>query len=745
MERLTLPESTGMPTVEEILERMDLPLTSEGEKLVRKAYEFAARAHEGQKRKSGDPYFQHCARVGWLLADLINDPSTIAAGLLHDTVEDCGVTVDQLAREFNKTVAELVDGVTKISSLNFSSDQEHQVQNLRKMILAMARDVRVVMIKLCDRLHNMQTLQHLSPERQRAIAQTTMDLYAPLANRLGMNRLRAQMEDLALKYLHPKQYNRLAKKIAVQQAAYQDIVDRTRKRLTEEFEKHGVKAEIHGRRKHLNSILQKMRHQGLRFDEVHDILAVRLITETVTECYEILGIVHSLWKPISGRFKDYIASPKENGYRSIHTVVIGVDNQVTEIQIRTHEMHRIAEEGIAAHWKYKESGTGKVNWGEEEKRLVWLRQLVDWLQDVHDPSEFMRDLKHDVFDTSIFVYTPKGEIIELPRGATVLDLAYRIHTELGSRTSGAKINNRMASIRTKLKTGDIVEILTSSTAHPTSDWLQIVQSGRARNKIRHWLKENQRQDFVEIGRRALMDNVRSRFGAGVDETQVLEILQPSLKNYRVDTPEDLMVEIGCGTIRVSSLLSRLEQLLTPPAPAKRAPTHLPRKRGQKSIVLVEGMAGAVVRMAQCCSPLPGEEIVGFITQGRGISVHRADCRALSHILERSNNQEGRLVSVQWAQSARSVHNISVRLLCQDRKGLLSDITSAIAQMNVNITGTESQTNPNDGKAVIRLTLLLEDSDQLNIISNRLTQIPGVHSVSRVGQAQRRAASGKTRS
>ncbi|MCL5271569.1 MAG: HD domain-containing protein, partial [bacterium] len=390
MDRLELPELTGVPTVDEILDRLEAPIAPDGIEVVRRAYELARQAHEGQKRKSGDPYFLHCARVAWLLAGLVNDYPTIAAGLLHDTIEDCGLTVDKLAALFPPPVAELVDGVTKISTLNFSSDQEHQVVNLRKMILAMARDVRVVLIKLCDRLHNMQTLQYLSPLRQRAIAQTTLDIYAPLANRLGMTLIRSQLEDISMRYLYPAQYSRLARKMAVREHRDQEIVDRTRTMLSRHLKDMGIPAEIQGRRKHLWSLYQKMQRQGLRFEEVHDILAIRIITDTVTECYEILGVVHSLWKPLTGHFKDYIANAKENGYRSIHTSIIGEESEVTEIQIRTHEMHRIAEEGIAAHWRYKEMGaSSNASWGDEEKRLAWLRQLVDWLADVHDPSEFM--------------------------------------------------------------------------------------------------------------------------------------------------------------------------------------------------------------------------------------------------------------------------------------------------------------------------------------------------------------------
>ena len=736
MDRLALPESSGIPTVEEILAGLDTPLSREGEALVRRAYEVAQKAHEGQLRKSGDPYFVHCARVAWLLAGLVSDPATIAAGLLHDTIEDCGLTVEKIASQFSKTVAELVDGVTKISSLNFSTEQEKQADNLRKMILAMARDVRVVMIKLCDRLHNMQTLQHLTPPRQHAIAQTTLDIYAPLANRLGMTRMRVLLEDLAFRYLFPTAYTRLARRMAVRQQRDQAIVDKTREILGQHLGEHNIPAKIQGRRKHLYSLYLKMQRQGLRFDEVHDILAIRIITDTISECYEILGIVHSVWKPIVGKFKDYIATPKENGYRSIHTSVIGEDGEMTEIQIRTHEMHRIAEEGIAAHWKYKEVGGSHGGDGagtNEEKRLVWLRQLVEWLQDVHDPSEFINELKRDVFEASVFCYTPRGDIIEIPRGSTALDLAYRIHSDLGQRCAGAKINNRMGSIRSIIQTGDVVEIITSKTSHPTADWLQIAQTGRARNKIRHWLKESQHDEFLERGRHLLMEHVRAKFGSSVDEDKVLEILEPSLSQFSVPDTEDLLVEVGFGTIKIGSLIGRINQVLRPAAaPRKVVPRKTANKRKKgKDVVLVEGMTGAITKMARCCSPLPGDSIVGFITQGRGISIHRADCRALTHVRERTGDYDNRVVAVEWGEDSHTLQKAAVRIVCQDRKGLLSDITTAITQLNVSIVGVHSSTSMRDNRVMLKLVLLIEDSDQLNTILNRLETIPGIISLSRV--------------
>jgi len=731
VDKLLLPESLTIPSVEEILARMDPRPSDKGVLLIRKAYETAKEAHKDQRRKSGEPYFIHPARVAWHLAGMINDPATIAAGLLHDVVEDCFLTNPAIKAQFGEEVAELVEGVTKISAINFTSETENQVGNLRKMILAMARDVRVLLIKLCDRLHNMQTLEHLPPPRQRAVAQSTLDIYAPLANRLGMTRMRTLLEDLSMRYINPAEFHRLERKLAVRAERDQRIVEETRRLLSEHLERMGIPAAVHGRRKHIYSIHMKMKRQGLRFEEVRDILAIRLITDTIAECYEILGIVHSLWKPITGFFKDYIATPKENGYRSIHTTVIGVENEVTEIQIRTHEMHQIAEEGIAAHWKYKEVG-GSTNgsWGSEEKRLAWLRQLVEWLQDVHDPSEFMRDLKRDVFEASVFCYTPKGDIIEMPRGSTALDLAFRIHSQLGYTCSGARINNRMASIRSELQTGDVVEIITSKNAHPTPDWLQIARTGRARNKIRHWLKESQHDLFLDRGRRMVLELARQRIGGAFEEARIDEILQPHLGSFNVAGLEDLFVEVGCGTIKVNSVVARLEQVLRPVEP-RRPPKAQRRPGKKKDVVLVEGMAGAVVRMARCCQPLPGEPIVGFVTQGRGISIHREDCAAFEHIRARLGGAEHRVVHVEWGDASRALQKAAIRLVCQDRKGLLSDISTAVTQLNVSIVGSNSSSNIRDNRAIIKLVVMIEDAEQLNRILTRLATVPGVLSLSRV--------------
>lgn len=753
MERLTLPETSGVATVEEILAHPEYPLPPGGQELVRQAYEVARKAHEGQSRKSGEPYFSHPTRVAFLLAELVNDPATIAAGLLHDVIEDCDYSVKKLSALFPEPVPQLVDGVTKISSLSFTSDREHQVENLRKMILAMAKDIRVVLIKLCDRLHNMLTLQHLPAQRQREIAQQTLDIYAPLANRIGMTRMRAQLEDLCMSYLHPGVYTKLAKKMALRSERDQYNVDASRELINRALDEKQIPGQIFGRRKHIMSLYKKMRSSGLEFDEVHDIVGFRIITDTVAHCYDILGVVHSLWKPMPGRFKDYIATPKENGYSSIHTSVLGPDGEIFEVQIRTEEMHQAAEDGIAAHWKYKEKDKigSSVSWGSDEKRLAWVRQLVDWLQDVRDPSEFMRELKRDVYDTSVFVYTPKGDIIEVSQGYTVLDLAYRIHSQIGHSCAAARINNRIASIRTELKTGDIVEIITNKTAHPTADWLQIAHSGRARNKIRHWLKINKRDDYLGHGRQVLLEQARMRLGSSADEISVRQVLEDYLGDFNVESYEDLLVEVGAGSVKTPSVIARLERVMRPVGDGEeddqkqkpRTPKASPKTRGRRgTTILVDGVAGVSTRMANCCHPMPGDPVIGYVTQSRGITIHREDCNALERLRERKSDADARLVPVSWGEHDQSLKRVTLRLQCNDRKGLLCDLTSAVTQMNISIIAANTSSNLRENRASIKLQVMIESSEQLEILQERLNKIPGVISLSRLTRNRRSAEDSK---
>lgn len=731
METATGTDLKTYPSVEELLARVKPPLSERHAGYVRGAYELAERAHRGQKRKSGDPYFLHCVSVAMLLADLVSDWPTLAAGLLHDTMEDCGVTEEDIRAVCPDPAAELVEGVTKIGSIHFSSAQEHQASNLRKMILAMARDVRVVLIKLCDRLHNMRTLEHMDPERQVRIARVTSEIYAPLAKRLGIERIARELEDLSMRYLHPTLYRRLNQHLERNKERYLETIRQMTEDLESALREAGVEARVSGRLKHIYSLFEKMRKNALELEEIHDLIAVRVITKSVSDCYNVLGLVHTQWKPLEGRFKDYIASPKPNGYRSLHTTLIGRGGDLCEIQIRTKEMHEAAEQGVAAHWKYKEDGGSKAFEEQEARNVAWLRQLIDWLSDIRDPDEFMAAVKQDVYEASIFCYTPKGDVIELHRGSTVLDFAYRIHTEVGNHCAGARVNHKMVSLRTQLKTGDIVEIITNKTAHPTRDWPRIAGTNRARNKIRHWLKTNDREYYLERGRSMVMNEARPKLPE-FNEGRTLELLDQIADQFQLASAEDVLVEAGFGTIKTGSIVSKLAELEGgAPAPPK-APARRPRRPPKPGEILVEGIPGALTRLAQCCHPQPGDPIVGFVTQVRGISIHHRDCPSFTHTREMKPDANKRVVSVEWADGSHAPRmKVAIRVVCQDRQGLLSDITRVINQFDVSITSTNSQSNLRMSRAIIKMTILSPGEDELNNLLRRIEEVPSVMSVSRV--------------
>lgn len=724
------PEIKTYPSVEAILGRIDPPLPDDQQAIVRRAYELAEKRHEGQVRVSGEPYFSHCVEVAILLADRVSDAETLAAGLLHDTIEDCGVTPDQIRALIPGSVADLVDGVTKISKISFTSDREQQANNLRKMILAMARDVRVVLIKLCDRLHNMRTLKFLPPEKQKKIATSTLEIFAPLATRLGMEEIADELEDLSMSYIQPVIYRRLTEHMERNGPRYQKIIARSRGIIEAELAKSSVSATVSGRIKHIFSVYQKMLRGGLGLSEIHDLIAMRILTESVSETYEALGIVHSLWKPVAGRFKDYIASPKPNGYRSLHTTVIGEEGEITEIQIRTREMHRGATEGIAAHWNYKEEGSGASPETSEAEKLAWLRQLVDWLSDIRDPQEWMAAVKQDVFDASVFCYTPQGEVIELPKGSTVLDFAYRIHTDLGNHCAGCKINHKMAPLRTRVQNGDIVEIIQSKSAHPTRDWLQFTTSSRARNKIRHWLKINDRDFYLDKGRQMFFATLREK-GIELDEHAAMRELEEVARQFSLPTPEDVFVEIGCGTLKAGPVVSHLMPTGVQPPPARKKTPRKAPKAHKPGTILVEGMPGALVHLARCCAPSQGDPILGFITQGRGISVHRSDCPSLNRSRQVHANAPHRIVMVQWSDGQIRQMRVTIRVGCQDRQGLLNDISMLFTTLGISITDVHSHSNLKANRAIIKITVLLADENELNSLLNRLATIPSVRSVSRV--------------
>ncbi|MBX7243979.1 MAG: bifunctional (p)ppGpp synthetase/guanosine-3',5'-bis(diphosphate) 3'-pyrophosphohydrolase [Candidatus Sumerlaeaceae bacterium] len=697
--------------------------------LMRHAYEFAREAHKNQKRASGDPYISHCVEVARILAERIIDANSVAAALLHDVIEDCHVDHETLAEEFNPTVADLVEGVTKISSLHFGSQKEQQAENLRKMILAMTKDIRVIIIKLADRLHNMRTLQHLATEKQVKIARDTMMVYAPLANRLGMTRVKSELEDASMSYLHPEEYRDIAQRIAMKKAERDTIVQKSIERLGRELQQQGIKAEITGRSKHLYSVYMKMTRQDIPFQEIHDLIGLRVLCDTVPACYEILGTVHKIWRPIHGRFKDYIALPKENMYQSLHTTVVGPRGERIEIQVRTYEMHKFAEEGIAAHWKYKEGIRGKDNL---EEKLVWLRRLTEWLNDVRDPGEFMDALQKDVFSDTVFCFTPAGDVIELPAGSTPLDFAYTIHSKLGETCTGAKVNHRMIPLRTTLHNGDFVEIITSKSGHPSADWLDIVKTSRARTKIKHWLKTKNFQENVERGRELLAKGLRAR-GLQLDWAVAEATITPHLKAFKLTTFDELLGEVGFGGLLAQQVLQRAYPEAPPadkPQPKKGA--RVIRKQRKSQGVIVEGLPNTVLRYAGCCAPVPGDKIVGFVTVGRGVAIHQQDCPSLNNIIQEID-AAARLVKAEWDVQHSPMRRVTIRVECQDRQGLLADITGAINSMNVFIV--ESSTKSKADTATLKFIVEIKSIEQLNNLFNNLRKIKGVVNLSRISRAE----------
>jgi GTP pyrophosphokinase len=703
--------------------------------LLRRAYEFARMAHEGQRRASGEPYIRHPVEVARILAERSIDPAGLAAALLHDTIEDChGVQHERLSQEFGETVADLVEGVTKISNLHFGNRKEEQVENLRKMILAMARDIRVVIIKMADRMHNLRTLGHLPPEKQQKIARDTMDVYAPLANRLGMTRVKSELEDNSMYYLMPGEYKEIAHKVALKRAEREALVKQSIEVLKAELDAQGIKANIQGRSKHLWSIYQKMHKHELPFDEIHDLIGLRVICDDVPTCYEILGTVHRLWRPLPGRFKDYVAMPKENLYQSLHTTVVGLSGHRIEIQVRTAEMHRFAEEGIAAHWKYKEGRKGKQ---EMEDKLAWLRKLTDWLNEVRDPGEFMNALQKDVFSDTVFCFTPRGDVIELPTGATPLDFAYAIHTNVGETCVGAKVNRRIVPLRYTLQNGDFVEILTSKTGHPSADWLDIVKTSRARTKIKHWLRTRNFAENVEKGRDAVAKALRAR-SIPLDWAVIEPKLQSLLKSWKVTSIDELYGEIGFGGMQASNVVQRA---FPDAAAAEESASQVSSKsltQGKKGSrrkssqgVLVDGLASTVVRYAGCCSPVPGDPIVGFITVGRGVTIHQQECAALKKAVAQ-NGHSAKLLPATWDMQHPPARRVAVRVECQDRKGLLTDVTAIITSNNIFIV--ESKTKSRGDSAVLKFLIEVKSVDQLNQLFNQLRQVKGVINLSRDSRA-----------
>ena len=686
---------------------------------VEAAFDLAVTAHDGQRRATGEPYVVHPIASAQILAELGIDTVAIQAALLHDVPEDTEYSLTDVEERFGGEVAQLVDGVTKLSKFSTHSHEQQQAENIRKMLLAMAQDIRVVLIKLADRLHNMRTLHGLPPDKQQRIARQTMEIYAPLAERLGIWQMKWELEDLAFKVLEPERFRELARLLDTRRKGRESYIDRAIAELKPRLESAGIEADLQGRPKHIYSIYKKMERKGAEFGEIYDVYAIRVLVDEVRDCYAALGIVHSLWRPIPGQFDDYIAVPKNNLYQSLHTAVIALDGKPLEIQIRTHAMHQVSEVGIAAHWRYKE---GTKSDREYDAKLAWLRQLLDWQRDVSDATEFVEGIKLDIFQDQVFVFTPKGDIKDLPAGATPLDFAYRIHTDVGHRTIGAKVKNRLVPLDYRLKNGDIVEIVTTKSEHgPSRDWLNIVRTTHAREKIRAWFKRQERDDNIVHGRESLERELRrlartSIQGVGLDR------IAEMAKSYNYETVDDFYAAIGYGAINAQQVVTRLgvvdDAELRIPAIA---PANLPARTGG---VRVKGVGDLLVRFAKCCHPIPGDPITGFITRGKGVTVHLTTCPTI--INER---EVGRLIDVEWEAEPTQTYPISVRVEAYDRTGLLSDITQVVAENKVNILAASVNVS-SDHTATVIATLQVASVAQLARVMGRIEQLKDVLSVQR---------------
>jgi len=695
--------------------------------LLQRAYVFSAKVHEGQERLSGEPYLVHPLEVAGILADMRLDVVSIAAGLLHDTLEDTLTTAEELERLFGEEVAFLVDGLTKIARIEFTSQRERQAESFRKMLLAMSKDIRILLIKLADRLHNMRTVRFMAEDSARRVAQETWDIYVPLAHRLGIHWMKQELEDLAFRTLKPGVVEELERQLQADRKAREEYIEEVIGILSAKLGEHGLAAEVSGRVKDLASIHEKMEQQGVSLDQIYDVIAFRTVIDgPKSSVYLALGIVHDLWRPVPGRFKDYVALPKRNGYQSLHTTVIGPYGERMELQIRTAEMHRKAELGIAAHWKYKEGRAGREV--ADEERFAWLRQLLEWQRELSDPHEFLDTVKVDLFPDDVFVFTPQGDVITLPRGATPVDFAYAIHTEVGSHCAGARVNGRIVSLRHRLVDGDTVEILPSKNQQPRKDWLDFVVSGKARSKIRHAIRAAEQAQSRALGRQVLERELRR---AGHNLTRLLDsgTLEEVARHEARGSVEELFSRVGYGRLSAAQVLRRLDPEAAPaPAPRRRRKGLFRRKatepRARGTGIRVSGMDDVLVRFARCCSPLPGDEVVGFITRGRGVTVHVKDCRKVFEL------DPERRIDVEWDAALRVPRRIKVRVHSVDRPGLLATVTNTISQAGLNIEGARVTTT-RDQKALHSFDLAVSDVATLNDVMKRIERIKGVLSVERL--------------
>ena len=717
----------------EFMEYIHTYLTDDECNQVLKAFELADKAHEGQLRASGEPYIMHPLAVADILAHLQIDHITLMAALMHDVVEDTSYSKEDLEEMFGSEVAFLVDGVTKLNQFQYETKEDRQMENYRKMILAMAKDVRVVVIKLGDRLHNMRTLKHMRSDKQKRIAKETLEIFAPLAHRLGIFNVKWELEDLSFRYLEPEKYYDLVDQMKQKRQAREDIVNDTMSQLTKALGEAHIKADIKGRPKHFYSIYKKMKKDNRDLSQIYDLLAVRVIVDTIPDCYAVLGIAHSLWKPLPYRFKDYISMPKSNMYQSLHTTVIGTMGQPVEIQIRTWEMHRVSEYGVAAHWRYKE---GNKNGDKDfDQKVAWLRQVLEW-QDTSNPTELVNALKLDVFSGEVFVFTPKGDVVKLPIGSVPLDFAYRVHTDVGHRCVGAKVNGKIVPLDYTLQNGDIVDIITSKTGRPSLDWLNIVGSSESKSKIRNWFKRENKAENIEKGLEALEKEAK-RLNYSWKELIGDNRLQQVTKQLKAGTEEEMFAACGYGGIPVSTVLLRLIELYKKSKEAeesKRSTEQIIEKlkaQGPKTTkngtgVLVKGEAGVMVRMAKCCSPVPGDDIIGYITRGRGVSIHRSDCTSLGHTPEDLE----RMIEVSWDGSSGESFHVGIDIQAYDRNGLLMEVMAVLSELKITITNINAKVQEDTKTVSINVVVDIRDISQLDFVMTKLRRIREVYTVQR---------------
>ena len=706
-------------------------------KLIMKAYNFAYDKHKDQKRSSGEPYIIHPLNVAYILAGIGLDENTICAALLHDVVEDTDVTNEDIKEMFGNEIAEMVDGVNKLSNIQFATIEEKQVENYRRMFLAMGKDIRVILIKLADRLHNMRTLKYLNRDRQLANAKETLELYAPLANRLGLYSIKAELEDLGFKYMYPEEYHELVEGINKKKDERLKFIQKIMDDIRVQLKKHRIDAEVTGRAKHLYSIYRKMKRDNSTLDQIYDLFAMRIIVNSVKDCYAALGVVHEMYSPMPGRFKDYIAVPKPNMYQSIHTTLLGEKGTPFEVQIRTWDMHRVAEYGIAAHWAYKEAnflGRGKKNVVVTEDKLAWLRETLEWQQEMQDPEQFLENLKTELFEDEVYVFTPKGLIKVLPKGATPIDFAYSIHAEIGNHMTGCKINSKMMPIITPLKSGDIVEILTSDNSKgPSRDWLKFVKSTAARTKINSWFKKEKKAENIEKGKELIEKEIK-RLGLSYDKLFKADYINAMLNRYKYKDLEEMYAAVGFGANTATKVIARMlieyrkdnkeeaiEEKLEELSKIKPETKNKPSSNG----IVVKGIDNCLVKLSKCCNPLPGDEIIGYITRGRGVSVHRKDCVNVKDLLK----EENRIIDVSWVEEKKASYNVDIEVYANDRSGLLADVTNAISSTKANIVGANAKAGK-DRIAIIELIIETKNLEELNMIFKAIRKVDSVYEVKR---------------